>query len=251
MRLRHAHVDRHQQEHHEQPSETGGAEEATKQCEAEGELQRARGNDAAARELYRQSLEIHPNSDETLANLGLCYLDEGDFVRARKLFERSLAVAPSNHETRTARGLLEFLEGNVEAAERDFQVALSLAPGAPDPLFNLALIEKSRGNEPRAETYYRRALASAPNHVGALNNLAELCLEKGDASEAVGLLERWRALDGEDPYVHLSLGRAYRDAGRILEARVSFGEVLRRLENVSSGEHADLRNLTNRLMGEL
>jgi len=216
-----------------------------------GELQRARGNDAAARELYRQSLEIHPNSDETLANLGLCYLDEGDFVRARKLFERSLAVAPSNHETRTARGLLEFLEGNVEAAERDFQVALSLAPGAPDPLFNLALIEKSRGNEPRAETYYRRALASAPNHVGALNNLAELCLEKGDASEAVGLLERWRALDGEDPYVHLSLGRAYRDAGRILEARVSFGEVLRRLENVSSGEHADLRNLTNRLMGEL
>jgi len=216
-----------------------------------GELNRARGNNAAAKELYRRALEIHPNSDETLANLGLCFLDEGEFQRARKLLERSLAVAPSNHETRTALGVLELLEGNVDAAERNLQSALSLAPGSPDTLFNLALIEEGRENAGRAEAYYRRALASAPDHSGTLNNLAELCLARGDADEAVALLERLRALEGGDPYVHFSLGRAYRGAGRSPEARASFEEVLRHLEHVPPGEHADLRTVTNRLLGEL
>ena len=53
------------------------------------------GKDSKAKEIYEKYLEIHPNSDAVLNNLGVIYENEGDFEKALDYYEKSENLSPS------------------------------------------------------------------------------------------------------------------------------------------------------------
>ncbi len=53
------------------------------------------GKDSKAKEIYEEYLEIHPNSDAVLNNLGVIYENEGDFEKALDYYEKSENLSPS------------------------------------------------------------------------------------------------------------------------------------------------------------
>lgn len=53
------------------------------------------GKDSKAKELYEEYLEMYPNSDAVLNNLGVIYENEGDFEKALEYYEKSESLSPS------------------------------------------------------------------------------------------------------------------------------------------------------------
>jgi Tfp pilus assembly protein PilF len=196
----------------------------------------ALGAYAQARPLYERALALrekrlgpeHPETAETLNNLAVLFLDEGDNEAARPLFERALAInekalgAEHPATATTLNNLAQLLrdQGNLAAARPLFERALAgveTAFGAEHPataasLGNLGLLLKEEGDIGGARARLERALAIDEKALGAdhpdtandLSNLALLLKQAGDLAGARRLYERAlaieeKALGGEHP----------------------------------------------------
>ncbi len=70
----------------------------------------------------------------------------------------------------------------------------------------------------KASIYCKEALRRKPNDAAALTELAEILLGKGNAPEAIKLLEGAKAAGSSDPTLLNGLAVAYGHAGRFREA---------------------------------
>ncbi|HSH37748.1 MAG TPA: tetratricopeptide repeat protein [Chthoniobacterales bacterium] len=97
-----------------------------------GNLEVVRGNIAAARSWYAQTLALNPRHEGVLNNLGVLALEEGRARDAIELFERGLEVEPQEAKTHylLARAALEL--GDPERALAEVDVALRLDPDQPE-----------------------------------------------------------------------------------------------------------------------
>ena len=164
--------------------------------------------------------------------MGITYLRQNNLQAARQKLEKALEQEPDLATAHAALGVVfERLEDPV-GAERHYRRAVELDGSDPDNLNALAVFICSRKHEPRealklfdraisiplsvsaanrpmlytnagtcaksvdlarSETYLRGALAEAPQFPDALFQLAEVSLERGNALQARGFLERYLA----------------------------------------------------------
>lgn len=101
------------------------------------------------------------------------------------------------------------------------------------------LIWKEQGNRPGAMEQFKRAVELRPDLVEASVQLGTFLLEAGDADGATPILERAVKFDAENLVAHLSVGDAYRLAGKFGEAKREFEWVLARDANMPQ-VHYDL-----------
>lgn len=96
------------------------------------------------------------------------------------------------------------------------------------PVANLAgaLLELGRRDEAMRE--YRRALTLDPTQAESASNLARLLRERGDARQALTVLDAARAAGSQAPAVALERGMALADLGDLGGALASFREAARR-----------------------
>ena len=94
-------------------------------------------------------------------------------------------------------------------------------PRDADAQYQLGLIYLGRRQTTMAEAHFRKAIEIDPKEPDALFHLGILMREKGRAEEAVGYLERVRAIDEKHSLneVWRELGAAYFTAGRAAEAK--------------------------------
>ncbi len=67
------------------------------------------GNDAEAKPLLEEALEIDPNFADALYQLGMVYVREGDMAKAKELLQKFVDVAPDNKDAPTAKEMLKYL----------------------------------------------------------------------------------------------------------------------------------------------
>src|ERR1700739_4580404 len=78
------------------------------------------------------------------------------------------------------------------------------------------------GRLDRAQALYRRVLEKDPDHAEALHLLGVVAYQRGDAASGIALIERALPELEDLPEVHLNLGNALREAGRLEEATGSY-----------------------------
>jgi len=103
--------------------------------------------------------------------------------------------------------------GRLLEAERDYLAVLDQESTHLDSLMNLAAIAELQGNAAAAESRYRKVLEQHPEHPMALKKYGLLLGRSAADPEALEILERAHAANGDDTELLLLLGFAYEKHG--------------------------------------
>jgi type IV pilus assembly protein PilF len=187
---------------------------------------------------------------KTNVQLGVAYMQQGNYPLAREKLERSLKQNPKDPDVHTSLGLLYDRVGEPKLADQHYREALRLAPTSPDVSNNYAiyLCKSGRVDEAverfsavAANKYYRtpevaltnagvclrdakrfddaeKKLAAAirvrPNYSEPTVQLAGLHLQRGQIAEARKVVDTYLGAYRPDPdvlYAAVNVARAAKD----------------------------------------
>jgi len=187
---------------------------------------------------------------KTNVQLGVAYLQQGNYPLAREKLERSLKQNPKDPDVHTSLGLLYDRVGDAKLADKHFKEALRLAPDNPDISNNYAIYLCRNGrvvegverfSAVAANKYYRtpevalsnagvclkdakrfdeaqamfvKAIKAKPNYNEATVQLATLHLERNQLAEARKVVDTYLGAFRPDPevlYAAVTVARASKD----------------------------------------
>ena len=163
------------------------------------------GNVELAEEQIQATLALRPQDGESLGNLGLIRLRQGQHAQAQELFGQAYALTRQGRwqdlqATAKFWGLLRQADRAIEQDELSTAAsladrALQMQPQSADALTTLAGIRDLQGDHALAEDLYQQALRQEPDGTSAIKGLASLYARTGRVSKALTLLTEAAARD--------------------------------------------------------
>lgn len=189
-------------------------------------------------DLYQRapaSFRVNQLSGEVLETLG-------QFTEAAAEYRKAIAKNPKalNLHFRLGRALLMSAHSPevLDAAMQEFQAELALNPADAVVLYQIGQILQNQQKPAPAAEKFQQALALNPNFPEVLIALGKLRADEKKNDEAIALLERAVKLSPRSESAHYSLMMAYRNAGRMPDARREKAE-LDRLQKAPEGEFTE------------
>jgi Flp pilus assembly protein TadD len=146
---------------------------------------------------YRSTLDIDPNSPETLTNLGLA-LVESDPAQAVDYCRSAVEFGPQFAQTHNNLGFVMTRNGQHEEAIASCRRALEINPNFADAFTNLGTAYLAFGMRDAAAKSFERAIALSPESAQARFNQSALLLLRGKFKDGWQQYE-WRRRTGEAP----------------------------------------------------
>jgi tetratricopeptide (TPR) repeat protein len=186
------------------------------------------GRQDEALEHFRRAVELEPNFAPARTNLGQMLLDHGLAEEALPHCEEAVRLQPDmaalHHNLGNA---LRAVEKYVEARS-SYLEALRLEPDLAPAHAHLGLTMLREGQPNDALPWVKKAVELEPSNAGFQEILAEVYMEREEPGEAIEHFEQALELSVEErPGVHLSLGWALQEEGRLDEARSQFETALK------------------------
>lgn len=163
------------------------------------------GHTELAEEQLQAVLALRPSDGDSLGNLGLIRLRQGEHAQAQDLFSQAYALTRQGkwkelQETARFWGFLRQAEKAVEKNELSTAAnlaerALALQPTSAEALTTLASIRDLQGDQALAENLYQKALQHEANSSAAVKGLAGLYARTGRSAKALALLTEAAARD--------------------------------------------------------
>jgi tetratricopeptide (TPR) repeat protein len=155
----------------------------------------ASGHPQEALTLWRQTVEMYPDSDWVWLAFGIALSQVRDYAAAEKAFLRAVDLGPNRFESRYQLGFARYqqrghrpdaLAGAVEA----LRAAIRLFPTQPQAHLALGRCLREQGLWDEAAAAYGKALDCRPDSADAHRALAELLIEGGRQAVAAACLQR-------------------------------------------------------------
>lgn len=163
------------------------------------------GNTERAEEQLQTVLALRPGDGESLGNLGMIRLRQGQHGEAQELFGQAFALTRQGkwkdlQATSRFWGFLRQADVALEKSELATAAdlagrAMAMQPNNAEALTTLASIRDLQGDRTQAEALYQSALKAEANSSSALKGLAGLYARTGRSGEALVLLEKASAND--------------------------------------------------------
>lgn len=167
---------------------------------------------------------------------------QGRFPEAAAEYRKAIEKSPAtlNLHFRLGRALLmsSHAPENLESARKEFEAELALNPNDSIAHYQVAQVLLAQQKPGDAGARLARALELNGNFAEALIALGKLRLDEQKNDEAVSLLQRAVKLLPRSEPAHYSLMMAYRNAGRMAEARREKAE-LDKLQKAPEGEFTE------------
>jgi tetratricopeptide (TPR) repeat protein len=182
-------------------------------------LQKA-GKFREAESLYRQILQVQPEHQDSLQNLGglLCLL--GAPAAAEVFLTQLVALQPDVALTHYNLGAAQEARQKFSEAEASYRKALSLNPKFAEAHNNLGSVLFEQGQLAEAEHYFRQAFSLNPNLAGVHYNLGSVLVEAGKQEnrieffhEAEIYLRNALLQNSNFANIHFTLGNALLEIG--------------------------------------
>jgi type IV pilus assembly protein PilF len=180
------------------------------------------GQMANARDCIERALSENSSNPDVQATAGLIYERLNEMGKAERFYEAATRL--SKNDPRIENSYAGFLcrTGKTAAGEKMFnEVARSPLYQTPEvALVNAGVCMRSAGNLVDADRYFTRALAIRPNMPEGLLQSGNVAFDRGDAAQALDIVQRYLAVNPPTPEV-LWLGfRAQRKLGDPVAAAV-------------------------------
>lgn len=176
------------------------------------------GDDDAALDLFRSTLQVNPRNPQAWFQLATLHLDLGRTREAEATFREALQANPKLGAAYNALGALAYQRNELAEAERLVRRGLELEQDVRTGRFNLARILEARGRDVEAERLYRAELERYADHGRARFNLAQLLRQRGDHAGYLAALRAGVEQAPEFGPCFFFLAREELDAGRLDEA---------------------------------
>lgn len=167
---------------------------------------------------------------------------QGQFAEAAAEYRKAIEKSPStpNLHFRLGRALLmsSHAPETLEAALKEFEAELALNPFDAIAHYQVAQILQVQQKVGPATARFEKALELKPDFTEALIALGKLRLDAKRNEEAISLLQRAVKLAPRSETAHYNLMMAYRNAGRMDEARRQKTE-LDKLQKAPEGEFSE------------
>jgi tetratricopeptide (TPR) repeat protein len=167
---------------------------------------------------------------------------QGQFAEAAAEYRKALEKSPNtpNLHFRLGRALLmsSHAPETLEAALKEFEAELALNPSDAIAHYQVAQILQVQQKAGPATARFEKALELKPDFTEVLIALGKLRLDAKRNEEAVSLLERAVKLAPGSETAHYNLMMAYRNAGRMDDARRQKAE-LDKLQKTPEGEFSE------------
>ena len=167
---------------------------------------------------------------------------QGRFPEAAAEYRKAIEKSPTtlNLHFRLGRALLMSSHdpANLDAALKEFEAELSLNPMDSVAHYQVAQVLLAQQKPQEAAARLARALELNPDFPEALVALGKLRIDEKKNDEAVSLLQRAVKLTPKNEAAHYNLMIAYRNAGKMAEARREKAE-LDKLQKTPEGEFTE------------
>ncbi len=138
--------------------------------------------------LVRKDCEQYPNHPKPFYELGIGYMDIGDFEKAKQSFEHAITndehyLTPYHH-----LGEIAFRQGNLAEARNYFEKSLTLHPESEETYFRLGQVALKMQDLGKARVLWGKALEKNPRSIRYFDALIQLHLSRGEPLQALALL---------------------------------------------------------------
>jgi tetratricopeptide (TPR) repeat protein len=177
-----------------------------------------RGARDKAESLWRRANALNPYDFTAINNLGLAASGKKQYHEAAEFFQRAAKLYPDDTDIHLSLGAVYRLMGLTGPAEAELRRAIALSPlnsGARNRLGELLLHVEGRTGE--AEEQFRASVRTEPSAL-AYDLLGEIAIRRGTLEEAERDFQAALSLDDSNSDAHCGLGHVYKAEGRKAEA---------------------------------
>jgi tetratricopeptide (TPR) repeat protein len=167
--------------------------------------------------LWRDTVEKNPQAWMAQNNLGLLYMDRGEWEPAARHLRAALLANPQHYEALNNLGNVLFQMSDWSGAQSCYERALALQPRLLVSHINLGSVHEKAGRLAEAEQCYRAALELGPDAPDAHARLAQMLEAQDRIDEAIKHFIL--ALQATTPEVGEHLKFIQQQAARMLSER--------------------------------
>jgi tetratricopeptide (TPR) repeat protein len=135
------------------------------------------------------SLQMEPDQIDAWLQIGAIHAERGEWPEAEAAYQAALDIDPSDPWANRELGLLLLDRGEVHEAIQYLRFARQQLPEDEELEVDLSLAYMQAGFHSKAEKGLRAVIARSPGNLHAQYNLAALLAERGEADQALPLLE--------------------------------------------------------------
>ena len=160
-----------------------------------------------AENLYRDVLNINPNSFDALNLLGSIEGQKNNYVESLNLFDKAVSINPNNASIYNNKANVLISLGRHNEALDNYNYAISLNPKYAEALNNRGSLYQKLGNPSKARQSFEQALSIEPQYFDALFNLAHSLNSVGNLNMALTLIKTALSINPTSYYAHNVLGK--------------------------------------------
>jgi len=165
------------------------------------------GDATSARDDLEEAARLAPDSPEVWNDLGVVYLEKGQWSVAIEAFTRAVELRPDLGEAWVNLGTIAYRDARWAEAEEHFTRARQAGVSNAQFGFNLGTARVNLNDLAGAEEAFRTNLREWPRHADSYIALAALLERNGRVPEALRVLEGGRMAVPEDPRFGMLLRR--------------------------------------------
>ncbi|WP_430013404.1 tetratricopeptide repeat protein [Microcystis ichthyoblabe FBCC-A1114] len=216
----------------------------------QGETAQAQKKYPEAERIWRQIIQLDPNSAVAFSNLCAALFRQNKLDEALIFCQKSLALDPKLPETYNGLGIVLANQKKLTEAEEMFRRALALDDKYVRAYNNLGNVLRAQKKLKEAEEMYRRALALDDKFVPAYYNLGNVLYDQKKLTEAEEMYRRAIALDDKFVDAYNGLGNVLWDQKKLTEAEEMYRRALD-LPDDTTGTPTTAHTLAHNNLGRL
>ncbi|MEG3849228.1 tetratricopeptide repeat protein [Microcoleus sp. herbarium19] len=171
-----------------------------------------------AENLYRQIVEVQPESANVLCLLGIAVRQQGKVAQAIEFYDRAIAQNPDFVEAHLNKAQVLLDAGEYQRAIASYEQVIKIQPNSALAYNNLGWLNQQFGEIDSAILYYQTALALGQNLVETAHNLAHLFKQKNQLDDAAACYQQALQINPRLTHSLIGLGTVLQEQGKLTEA---------------------------------
>ena len=164
-------------------------------------------------ESFNKAVEIHPQYEEALYNLGVVQKKAGKPDDAINSYQRAIGINPHNANAYNNLGNLLTQKGHIKQSIEHLNLALNLNPKFAEAHNNLGLANMELNKLHECINNFLLAIENNPQYEGAYINLGRVYRELNEFDNELNCYKKCLKIKPNASKILVQLGRAYRNRG--------------------------------------